>query len=299
MNAPQPLPRVLAHPQALAQRAGWHASLALHVGLREQRSVPLVRRHSGPLRLLRGYRHDAAIDGVSGWEQIIVHPPGGIAAGDSLSIEATAGSGSRLLLTAPGAAKWYRGRLGAPARQLLRLSVQPGAHLEWLPMETILYDGARAEIENNLRVASDASLIAADLICLGRPAGERPFRRGLLRQCTRLWVDGRLAFIERNLLDAEQGHANTVAALGSAQAFGNMFIVPRDPAHIESLLAEAREALRPFAGEVAATALPRVLIVRWRGDRAEHGWQALRAVWRALRMKINGQQPEPPRIWAC
>ncbi|MEZ5648954.1 MAG: urease accessory protein UreD [Burkholderiaceae bacterium] len=297
MNAPQPLAQVLGHPAV--PRPCWHAQLHLRVGARGEATVPLERSHRGPLRLLRGYRHQPTRGGCDCWEQIVVHPPGGIAAGDSLSIAASAATGSHLLLTAPGAAKWYRGHGAQPARQLLRLEVQAGAHLEWLPMETIVYDGAQALIENHWHVASGASLIAAELVCLGRPAGDQPFRRGRLRQSTRLVIDGAPAFIERAVLDGGDAHWRGPAGLGRASAFGTLLIVPARPGQIEPMLERVRAEVAGAPGEVGASALPRLLIVRWRGERAEHGWQALRGAWRAVRADVNGHEPVPPRIWSC
>lgn len=298
MNAPLPLASLVAGPAAGAAR--WAARLELEVACREGRTVPVVRRHLGPLRLLKGYRHRGPDRDC--WEQIVVHPPGGIAAGDTLDIRARAGAGSHLLLTAPGAAKWYRGRAEADARQLLRLEIEPGGHLEWMPMETIVYDGARVAIENNLHVREGASLIAGDLVCLGRPAGALPFRRGSFRQVTRLVVDGRTRFIERTHLDGGQSDWRGPPGLGDATSFGSLLVVPANPDTLSGLVAAMREAIERAAGDAgdaAVTALPGLAIVRWRGGRAEHGWRALRAAWAAARPVVNGMPADPPRIWSC
>jgi urease accessory protein len=269
------------------------------VGLRGGSTVPLERHHVGPLRLLKGFRHAGPADGADSWEQIVIHPPGGIAAGDSLHLDIGAGPGSHLLLTSPGAAKWYRGRDGATADQILSLHAAAGAHLEWLPMETIVYDGARAVIENNLRVAAGASLVAAELTCLGRPAGNRPFVSGCLSQTTRLTIAGRLAYTERLRLEGADRSWRGMAGLGPANGYGSMLLVPPAPEAVPELLRDVREAIDGTPGESAATALPGLVVVRWRGERAEHGWTALRAAWAAARPRINGRAPVPPRIWSC
>jgi len=64
--------------------------------------------------------------------------------GDELTLEVKTGRNAAALLTTPGAAKWYRSA-GPRARQ--SLSFEVAGVLEWLPQETIVFDGARAELE--------------------------------------------------------------------------------------------------------------------------------------------------------
>ena len=88
---------------------------------------------------------------------IVVHPPGGIAGGDELAVEARAAQGAHALLTTPGAGRWYRSA-GPWARQTLAFEARDGACLEWLPQETIVFDGALADLRTEVRLAGDARL---------------------------------------------------------------------------------------------------------------------------------------------
>ena len=110
----------------LARR--WEARLALEYGFRDGRSVLTRREHFGPLRVQR----DLYPEGSATCHTIIVHPPGGIAGGDRLWLQAQLDAGSAALLTTPGAGKWYRSA-GAEASQSLEFTVADGAVLEWLP----------------------------------------------------------------------------------------------------------------------------------------------------------------------
>ena len=112
-----------------------------------------MRRHQGPLRV---QKHLYA-EGPEVCQHIIVHPPGGIAGGDRLEISATVGENAWAQLTSPGAAKWYCAN--GPAFQQIQLKVAAGATLEWLPQETIIYSGARAELSTEIELQGDARLL--------------------------------------------------------------------------------------------------------------------------------------------
>ncbi|MBF2945707.1 urease accessory protein UreD, partial [Pseudomonas aeruginosa] len=79
-------------------------------------------------------------------------------------------------LTSPGAAKWYRA--ACPSRQTLEIHLEPGATLEWLPQESIVFAGAQAELETRIQLRGDARLFYWDMVALGRPASGERFASG-------------------------------------------------------------------------------------------------------------------------
>src|SRR2546423_14099799 len=117
--------------------ASWKARLSLSFARDGNRSVLAERSHEGPLVVQKPLYPEG--DAVC--HAIVVHPPGGIAGGDELRLDVSAAAGAHALLTTPGAGKWYRSA-GAQAKQLLSFSLQ--GTLEWLPRETIVFDGALA-----------------------------------------------------------------------------------------------------------------------------------------------------------
>ena len=80
------------------------AELTLRYEKRDGRSVITQRRHYGPLLVQKPFYPEGDVVCHS----IIVHPPGGIVAGDRLAIHVTLESGAHALITTPGATKWYR-----------------------------------------------------------------------------------------------------------------------------------------------------------------------------------------------
>ena len=119
---------------------GWHGHLTLDYRRSAARTV-VLDRHDGPLRILQSlYPEGDAI-----CHNVLVHPPGGIVAGDVLEIDVNLASGSHALVTTPGATRFYRST-GDSALQTLTARVAEGARFEWLPLETILYPDTRAEM---------------------------------------------------------------------------------------------------------------------------------------------------------
>ena len=74
---------------------------------------------------------------------VFINTAGGIAGGDHFAIDIAAGEGTRLVATTAAAEKIYRSH-GPDSRIDVALKVGDGAHLAWLPQETILFDGVCA-----------------------------------------------------------------------------------------------------------------------------------------------------------
>ena len=155
----------------------WQAELRLGFAMMPltsgERTVLRENRHRGPLRVQKALYPEG--DGVC--QAIVLHPPSGIAGGDQLTISATVETGAHAQLTTPGAGKWYRSG-GADASQRIELTVSEGATLEWLPQETIVFDGARARMETRVALAADSRFIGWDILCLGRAAAGERFEKG-------------------------------------------------------------------------------------------------------------------------
>lgn len=277
-------------------REGWAASLDLAFAERGGTTVPTLRAHRGPLRVQKGFTPE----GLDLWHQVIVHPPGGIASGDTLDLRIAVGEEARALLTSPGAAKWYRSnqhRQEPWARQSLKLQVARGASLEWLPLETIVFNGAHAAWQTDIDLDNEGSAIAADLVCLGRPAAGELFEAGEIRWCTNMRRAGRLIFHEQVQLQGGSGALSARAGLAGHSAFGSLLIAPGH-ASCSAIVECVRAQLANAQGDWAITALPELAVLRWRGSGAEAGWRILRAAWAACRPLVIGREACPPRIWA-
>jgi urease accessory protein len=272
------------------QQAGWRARLALQFERRGERSVLAAREHDGPLVVQKPLHPE----GPEVCHAIVVHPPAGIAGGDQLVIDAAARSQACALLTTPGAAKWYRSR-GAWATSRVSLHAEPGAHVEWLPQETIVYDAARADLVWDARLEGDARLIAWDIVRLGRTASGERFAKGELRSTSRLWRDGKLAWIERVRIDGDALVARSAAGLGGAPVYGTLICAA--PLIDDDLLARCR-AVKAASGEGAVTRLAHLLVARFVGTSTEAVRDYFISLWSLLRPATMGREAVAPRIWS-
>lgn len=274
---------------------GWAGHLQLRYEPSAGRTV-CRDRHDGPLRVLQSLYPE----GPAVCHQVLVHPPGGLVAGDSLEIDLRVETGAHALLTTPGATRFYRST-GDTARQQVHLRLAEGARLEWLPLETLVYPAARGRNAVDIALAPRSRMIGWDLLGLGLPASDQPFDSGHFEQ--RLSLSG--VWLERGVIDAtDRRLLDSPVGWGGHPVLATVFALAGDAAPasaIEALLDAARaEAARsPLAATAGATALAggRGVVLRVLAPRVEPALHLLQAVWGAWRPGWMGCEPISPRIW--
>jgi urease accessory protein len=181
--------------------------------------------------------------GLSG---VFVNTAGGVAGGDRFDIEISAAESARLTLTTAAAEKVYRAP-GAPAQLNIALTAGAGAHLSWLPQETILFDRARVHRRFDIDLDEGASLLLCEIVVFGRTAMGERMEQGEFVDRWRMRRGGKLVFAETVRLDGNIGAklARSAVTKGGA-AIGTALIVPGDEALVERI----REASESFSGEV-------------------------------------------------
>jgi len=271
----------------------WHAALHLAFARTGERTVLRDNRHHGPLRVQKALYPEG--EGVC--QAIVLHPPSGIAGGDHLLISATVGAGAHAQLTTPGAGKWYRSG-GPEASQRLELTVEEGAALEWLPQETIVFDGARARMETRVRLAADSRFIGWDILCLGRAAAGERFEHGRFDLLCRVERGGAPIWLERGGFDGADPMLASPAGWAGHGVGGTLLCAFPDLPRQAAGLLEALRAIAPSDGAShGITALPGVLVARYLGDNSEAARLWFAALWTILRPACCGRPAVIPRIW--
>src|SRR5204863_5919755 len=106
---------------------------------------------------------------------------GGVTDGDSLKMAVEVGPGAEAVAATQAAEKIYRAaRGGGHSTMEIALGVDAGAVLDWLPQETILFEGARLKRRTIADVAPGGSLLGCEMVVLGRAASGERFTGGLL-----------------------------------------------------------------------------------------------------------------------
>lgn len=99
----------------------------------------------------------------------LVNPSGGLVGGDHVSVEAQLHAHTHVVMTSPSANRIYRS-LSEPAVQEVRISVGPGARLEWVPEVTIPFAGSRFRQSIHVDLAPGATVVLWDAMASGRVA---------------------------------------------------------------------------------------------------------------------------------
>jgi urease accessory protein len=288
LRADAALPTIEPSPPPAPDTDGWSAKLRLCFAAKNERTVLVRKRQSGPLTVQRAFYPENGVCHI-----YLLHPPGGVVGGDQLQLNIGVGHHAHALITTPGASKFYRSA-GALARQRQHVEIGPSGTLEWLPQETILFDGARADIGSRIDLYGNARFLGWEIYCLGRPSSGERFDHGDALLKLELFRDREPLLLEKLTLAGRATQQATAGLAGFAYS-ATLLATPADAA----ALALARGILSQYPALLAgATLLDEVLVLRCLGAKAETVKQAWLAVWAALRPPLLGCEPCAPRVWA-
>lgn len=273
----------------------WLAKLDLDYRMEATRCVAR-HVHTGPLRILRSLYPE----GDEICHNVLVHPPGGLVAGDTLDIRVRVASGAHGLVTTPGATRFYRSD-GAHALQRTAITLDAGARMDWLPLEAICYSGCLAENRLTLNLAPSAELLGWDVTALGLPAAGKPFDTGQF--CQHIEVPG--VWLERAQIKALDALLmNSPLGLAGHRCMGTLFFIAGsklERKRRQEALEKAREviAAHPLCATAGATSPDgQVVVVRVLAPVVEPAMALLKQVWLAWRSHFWQQTASSPRIWS-
>jgi urease accessory protein len=271
---------------AAPPRVGRDGELRLGFERRGARTVLAACRWRLPLQVMAPMALDDPAAVVS-----VLNPTGGLVGGDRLVIDVAAGPGAHACLTTPSATKVYR-TVTAPAEQVTRLRLAPGARVEWVPEHTIVFAGSALRQRVEAEVPEGAALVFLDAFAAGRVARGEAWRFALLDSALSV-RDARGPLLHDRLVlrDGAPG-----PGLGLAE--GRPYVAT------VAVIADA--GLEPFVDDVAALAgsgaelgagllSRRGALVRCLAADAPALARALEGVWAAARRRLFGLAPLPLR----
>lgn len=273
----------------------WQARLDLAFRHKNQRSYLASKKHFGPLVLQKTLHPE----GQACCHGVIIHPPGGVAGGDALSMHFSLDANAHALLTTPGAGKWYKAN-GQFAEQTIHINLDAGACLEWLPQENILFDHAQVKWHTEVNLAQDARYASWDITCFGRQAQEEAWAQGVLQQNISIKRDGKHIWQESTYLNPQDKAMQSRVGLHGNMVVGN-FIVASPETMPDDVLTQCRLVKADFVldtnAQCGVTALPSIFSARYVGQCSQSAKQYFEALWNVLRPWYAQREVQRPRIW--
>ncbi|WP_244465838.1 urease accessory protein UreD [Devosia soli] len=197
----------------------------------------------------------------SAWiEAVLINTAGGITGGDRLSWQAAVAADGHLVLTTQACERSYRST-GDVAEVETKLFVGQGAHLDWLPQETILFAASKLNRRLTVHLETGATLTAVEAVLLGRDAMGEEARDAMLSDTWRIYRDGRLIHAEATRLTGEGAARDALSLLDGNRAFASVLHIAKSPDHAGRVLDRLR-ALHPAGGLIAASATGERVVVR-------------------------------------
>lgn len=223
---------------------------------------------------------------------VLLNTAGGLTGGDRVAYAVEIDGGAAAIATTQAAERIYR-RLEGAARVDIRLTAGPGATLNWLPQETILFDRSALDRTTTFRLAADTTLVSVEALILGRAAMGEVVETLSLSDAVRIEIDGRLAFADRLRIDGNARAILSGAATGAgATAFATVLARLPDP---ESAITQLRAGLEERDDGVTggASLVNGIVIARLMAGDGQRLRARLMPILEALRAGPL------PRVWHC
>jgi urease accessory protein len=219
-------------------------------------------------------------------QAVLITTSGGVAGGDALKMSVEIGPGAEAVATTQAAEKIYRASRGSnPCTIDVELRVAEGAILDWLPQETIVFEGALLKRRTVAEVVEGGSLLACEMVVLGRGASGERFTSGLLLDAWSVRRSGRLVWTDTLRIEGETPDG---AGFGTANALATVIGVwdaPLAPFEKARTLLEAADKVR-----AGVTVVNGIMVARLLGEAT-----AVRHA--TIRFLTDFRGRRLPRVW--
>ena len=177
---------------------------------------------------------------------VILNTSGGLTGGDKMRVTVTAGVNSTLTLTTQACERAYKAQPDQVAQVCNSLNVENGARLNWMPQETILFEGSALHRRLRVNMDGNARLLMVEPVVFGRAAMGEQLHNCQFRDRIKIMRDGRLDYIDSiNLTGDVSAHLTLSNVAGGAGAMASVVLV--DPL-AETHLDDVRALLPDTAG---------------------------------------------------
>lgn len=238
----------------------------------------------------------------------LLHPPAGIVSGDQLNVEITIEEHGHVLVTTPGANRFYRARedlsIGETKQtQITSLYIRDDAIAENFPQETIVYEGADGFNTVDVHMSENSVYLGWDITCLGLPSSDQYFDKGQYTQLNRLYCGSTLIYHDRIEISPTNQLLHHMAGLASKPVFGTFLVYA--PMQLNELKQRKQiiETLRDIIDVenaqtlISITDIRGLFVIRYLGEQAHECKNLFIKLWQHLRPLIIESSGVEPRIW--
>lgn len=226
-TAPAPQPRARGEVTLISKAVG-------------ARSVIDRLYQAGSARCLFPHNHGATLNAV------FLNTSGGVTGGDKMSFAATAGTGSTLTLTTQACERAYRAQPGQVGRVRNTLHVQEHARINWMPQETILFEGSALDRRLNITLQESAKLLMVEPLVFGRAAMGEALHNCSFKDRIEIRRGGQPVYVDAvkmtGDLAAHLGQTHTAKGAGAMASV--VFVDPAAQTHLQAV----RDLLPETAG---------------------------------------------------
>jgi urease accessory protein len=268
----------------------WQGFLSFTLEERFGKTVVKDKKHFGPLVLQRPYYQEDDRPTI-----LVIHPPGGVVAGDELITQITLKPNVKGFISTPAATKFYRS-LGARSYQQQKITLGKQTQLEWLPQETLFFNQCRVHNHLNFQLQdSDCALIAWDMIGLGRPAMQEQFAEGELLQKVQISLGDTPIFTDQFYFYNTPELLSSPFGLNGQTLMATMLFYHPEVDRLKQLKGTLLE--QDWAKICGITLVDRVLVLRTLDSDLDDLKLRLVSAWQLARPVIIEAESIMPRIW--
>ncbi|BAB75365.1 urease accessory protein UreD [Anabaena sp. FACHB-709] len=268
---------------------GWHGKLNLVYADRSNSTQLIYNHQQAPLKVQRPFYPE----GEKVCHSVILHTAGGVVGGDRLSYNLHLQPNAQALITTAAAGKVYRSD-GLQARQTIEIKIDAGACLEWLPQETILFNGAIYRQDLRVELATGANFLGWEITRFGRSARGEKFYQGEWRSHTEIWQQGVPLWIDRQWLPGNDAVFHSPHGLAGQPIVGSLVWLGSP---ISTEIIEKARNLGNTQGEAGVTSLENGFLCRYRGASTSEVRNWFTSVWQLLRGEFFSRGKCIPRVW--
>ncbi|MEA5577786.1 urease accessory protein UreD [Anabaena sp. UHCC 0451] len=270
-------------------KPGWYGKLNLVYAKRHDATQLIYNHNQAPFKVQRPFYPE----GQEVCHSVILHTAGGVVGGDRLSSQIHLEADSQVLITTAAAGKIYRSN-GLIAKQTVNIQVDAGACLEYLPQETILFNGAVYQQDLRVELATGSSFLGWEITRLGRTARGEKFVQGEMRSHTEIWQNNIPLWIDRQYLPGSEEVFHSPHGLAGNPVVGSFIWVgfPISP----EIIKQARSLIM-HNSDAGVTRLEHGFLCRYRGNSTSEVRNWFTNIWQMLRVSLLNRGNCIPRVW--